>query len=56
MLVWVVVAIVVAVILVVVVSDWWDRHPDVRARLFNRGRSEAVEPELPEQSDSVTPM
>ncbi len=56
MLVWVVVAIVVAVILVVAVSDWWDRHPDVRARLFNRGGREAAGPELPEQPDSVTPM
>jgi hypothetical protein len=55
MLVWVVVAIVVAVILVVVVSDWWDRHPGVRARLFNRGRSEPTEPQLSEQPD-VTPM
>jgi hypothetical protein len=56
MLVWVVVAIVVAVILVIVVSDWWDRHPGVRARLFNRGGREAAEPELAEQPDSVTPM
>jgi hypothetical protein len=56
MLVWVVVAIVVAVILVIVVSDWWDRHPGVRARRFNRGGREAAEPEFPEQPDSVTPM
>jgi hypothetical protein len=56
MLVWVVVAIVVAVILVVVVSDWWDRHSELRARLLNRGRSEAASPELPEQPDSVTSM
>ena len=55
MIVWVVVAIVVAVILVIVVSDWWDRHPDVRARLFNRSRTEAAAPHLPEQSESVTP-
>ena len=56
MLVWVVVAIVVAVILVVVVSDWWDRHPDVRARLFNRGRGEAADPQRSEEPDSATPV
>ena len=56
MLVWVVVAIVVAVILVIVVSDWWDRHPGLRARLFNRSGREVAEPEFPERPDSVTPM
>ena len=55
MLVVVVVAIVVAVILIVVVSDWWDRHPDQRARVFGRFQKEPVAPERPEQPDSVTP-
>jgi hypothetical protein len=55
MLAAVVVAIVVAVILVVAVSDWWERHPDMRARLFNRSQVESLPAELPEQPDSVTP-
>ena len=38
MLVVVVVAIVVAVILIVAVSDWWERHPEQRSRLWRRVR------------------